>query len=248
MACCDLTGEVSLSVSVWVCVCVRDGKTWSSLYWYGVMCGGGGWFREMSAGIQSWILIMLHVVPRGEKRWKKTKAQVFLSTNTIQKSAEKRHYNILCCRSTTHVFVVAVAVGGCSVWRWNGGWVSVRPIVSSCIWKRRTCSVEHLPQDMSVKAAPSVSAAVLSGGCGGSLTAGSDLIHERSIRFSLNGRVIVVCWRLGWQLPHISLETTAQWSCRGGGVLLELLLWYRIRMASKKCCITYAPIGYHVNY
>lgn len=58
------------------------------------------------------------------------------------------------------------------------------------------CLVERSPQDTRVRAAPSVSAAVWSRGCGGSLTAAAGLIHERSIRFSLNGRVVLVGWRL----------------------------------------------------
>lgn len=121
-----------------------------------------------------------------------------------------------CCRSITHRFVVADAVGGCSVWRWNGGWVSVRSIVPSWVWMSCTsCLVEHSPQDTRVRAAPSVSAAVLSRGCAGSLTAAADLIHERSIRLSLNGRVVLVGWRLRWQLPLILTENPAQWSCRG---------------------------------
>lgn len=82
-------------------------------------------------------------------------------------------------RSTTRVFVVAVAVGGCSVWRWNGGWVSVHSTVLSCMWKRR------VSKQASKQAAPSTyprtwvwkllhqcQRRVASGGCGGgSLTA-----------------------------------------------------------------------------
>lgn len=141
---------------------------------------------------------------------------------TLQWSYEKTEPR---CRSTTHVFVVAVAVGGCSVWRWNGGWVSVHSIVSSYTRRRRASSAEHLPQDTGVKAAPSVSAVGLSGGCGGSLTAAADLIHERSIRFSLNGWVVLVCWRLSWQLPLISTENPAQWSCKGGVCFPPSLSW-----------------------
>lgn len=56
---------------------------------------------------------------------------------------------------------------------------------------------EHLPQDTSVKASPSSVSSGWSGGRGGSLTAAADPIHERSIKFSLNGRIVIlVYWRL----------------------------------------------------
>lgn len=138
------------------------------------------------------------------------------------KGEKKTTRTKLCCRSTTHAFVVAVAVGGCSVWRWNGGWVSVRSHRSVTYVQEEH---EHLPQDVCVCVHVCESSSIsvsggLSGGCGGSLTAAADLIHERSIRFSLNGRVMLVCWRLSWQLPLISTESPAQWSCKGVFFLL----------------------------
>lgn len=123
-----------------------------------------------------------------------------LSTNMIQKKWVQRDNTTvenktwLRCRSTTHVFIVVPAVGGWSVWRWNGGWVSGHSIVSSYMCRRQASCADHLPQYMSSGSGSIRVSGSLSGGCGGSLAA--DLTHESSIRFSLNGRVILVCWRL----------------------------------------------------
>lgn len=77
----------------------------------------------------------------------------------------------------------------------------------------------------------------LSWGRGGSLTAAADLIHERSIRFTLNGRVMLVCWRLRWQLPLISIEHPAQWSCKRGVFLFFFFFNCKLKHAS--CCLIF---------
>lgn len=91
--------------------------------------------------------------------WRQGAKQKFFILPAWFKSGECRGavLQLCCCRSSTHAFCLRLfAVGGWRVRRWNGDWVSAHSIVSSCAWARGTSSIEHLPQDTSVRAAPSV--------------------------------------------------------------------------------------------
>lgn len=112
---------------------------------------------------------------------------------------------LCCCRSSTHAFCLWLfAVGGCRVRRWDGDWVSAHSIVLSCVWVRGTSSIEHLPQDTSVRAAPSV----LLGQC-----YVSDSWEECQILAKWKSSTSV----LEAELTVASFQTdTAQWSYNGG--------------------------------